>query len=696
MAKSTSSATNKGDRDKWTQTMLDRAKKAFAHDTEQRRKTVDDMKFTFIAGNQWDAHLTALRHNRPCYEFNRVRGLVRRVTGMSLKNKPQIKVRATEDNDTDTADVYNGLIKNIEVQSSAENGYDSAMQWATAGGFGILAVTSDYESDDSFDQRLVIQNVMDPMHYWPDPDAKEFDRSDARYWFVDELVSREEFKERWPTAEMVDFEASPAKDSYAANWAFSESVRIAVYWYIEKEEKTIHLLSDGSIVSAEEFDPIADEMASNVGPNGEPQEPVTVKDSRKVMKPCVYSCLVSGKGKLEEPVKWGGSMIPIVPQWGDFLSVDGTQHFSGMTRFGKDAQTVHNFEVSTMVEVIAKQPNSPLMATPAMVKGFESFYSRMGYEDPPVMLYNHDPLAPGGRPTREPPPVMPVAMASVSQIMTDELKAALGVYDASLGAQSNESSGRAIIARQNEGEVANFVYGDNQVKALKRLGDILVDAIPHYYDADRSIRILGEDGAEKYVRINQPVRDEQTGEVIVKNDLSRGKYDVTVTVGKSFDTARMEMAEVGQVLAAQPGPIGMIGQFMMLKSIDAPGMDEAIKAARRVLVGQGLLEPDQKAGEQPPAPPPPNPKDVADAEKSKADAAKIKAQTDGIELDNAGKAAALQTFGLPVDANGPTGPGALVGTAPGMAPDPLAAMPPGMGGDPGANGGMPPNLPSNF
>lgn len=602
-------------RDAWTQTMLERSCDAFAFDTEQRRKVVEDMKFAFVAGHQWDAHLTAKRRNKPNYEFNRIRQLIRRVTGQQLKNKPEIKVRAVEDNDTDTADVYNGLIKNIEVQSSAENAYDTAFQWACGGGFGVLRVTSDYESHDSFDQCLRIEAVMDPMTVWFDPTARKFDRSDARYVFVTELIPRSEFKRRWPSAEVVDFDAPGQLDRYDQEWWMQDEVRIAEYWYVEKKKKTIYMLSDGSVVDAEEFDPVKDEFAN---PPADPQtgqpafEPVTIKQQREVDVDEVYCALVSGKGQLEEPTKWGGCMIPIVPQWGDLVSIEGKQIYSGMTRFGRDSQTIHNFEMSSMVEVVAKLPNMPLKATPAMVKGLESYYERLGYDDPPVLLYNADPLAPGGSPSREPMAQLPTALANLSAISQDELKATLGIYDASIGARSNESSGRAIMARQNEGDIANFVYIDNQVKALKRLGEILVDAIPHYYDAERSIRILGKDNAEKYIQINKPMIDQQTGETYIENDLSRGKYDVTVTVGKSYDTARMELAETAQAIAQVPGPVGAIGQYLLMKSLDVPGVDEAVAAIRKILVGQGLLEP--KEDEQPPPPLQPNPKDVADAQ----------------------------------------------------------------------------------
>src|SRR5574340_7934 len=618
------------EKDAWTKLMLERASDAMTFDTEQRRQCVEDMKFAFVSGHQWDAHLTAKRRNKPNYEFNRVRQLIRRVTGQQLKNKPEIKCRATEDSDVATAEVLNGMIKNIEVQSSAENAYDRAFQWACGGGFGVLRVKSEYESPDTFDQCWRVEAVLDPMTVFCDPAARKFDRSDARYWFISELIRQSDFEDRWPNDDVVEFGVARTDGDGDLLWCTEDMVRIAEYWYIEKESKTIHLLSDGSVVDAEDFDAYQKEFANPPAapqdpnaPTGTPPQPVfppvTIKSTREVEVDCVYSCPISGTGKLEEPTKWGGSMIPIVPQWGDLISIDGKQVYSGMTRFARDAQTIHNFEMSSMVEVVAKLPNSPLKATPQMIKGFESYYERLGYDDPPVLLYNADPTAPGGSPSREPMAQLPTALANLSSITVDEMKATTGVYDASIGSQGNETSGRAIMARNQQADTANFIYVDNQVKALKRLGEILVDAIPHYYDAERSIRILGPDLAEKYVQINHAVIDPKTGQMVVENDLSRGKYDVTVTVGKSFDTARMEVAETAQALMQVPGPIGAIAGWMLIKSMDVPGMEEAAGWIRHALVQQGIVPPAD--GEAPPQPPPPDPLKEADVAHRQAQAA---------------------------------------------------------------------------
>lgn len=621
-SKKTSKTAASTSRDDFTRTMLDRSSLCFDFDTDQRRMVRDDMKFAFVAGNQWDSHMTKFRANRPCYEFNRIRQLIRRVTGQQLQNKPQIKCRPVESNDVDTAEVYNGMIKNIESQSNAEVAYDTAFQWACGGGFGVIRVVSEYESDSTFDQCLKIKTVYNPLNVYWDPSSKEYDQSDAEFWFFIEDIPLTEFKRRWPNAVAVDFDGP--MDQYDYQWWYQDTVRIAEYWYKEDYDKRLYLLNDGSTVEADEFDAVADQAAS---------EGITVVRERTVKCPKIMSVMVCGTGQLEKPTEWGGKMFPQVVQWGDILTIDGHQIYSSMTRFGKDAQRIHNFEMSTMVEVVAKQPNAPLVATVKMIEGLESYYERLGFDDPPVVIYNVDPAAPNAKPTREPMAQFPVALANIAGMMSDELKAVLNIYDASVGNRSNETSGRAIMARQQEGDTANFVYIDNQIKALRRIGQILVDCIPNYYDTERSIRILGEDGGEKFIKINKPFIDPQTGRPVVLNDLSRGKYDVNVTVGKNFETVRMETLDAATSLSQAQGPMGILGQYLLIQNMDVPGLDEVRKAARKLLITQGLLEPGEK--DAPPPPPQPNPKDVADAQQKLASADKARADAEHTRVETA-------------------------------------------------------------
>src|SRR6185503_9022945 len=250
--------------------------------------------------------------------------------------------------------------------------------------------------------------------------------------------------------------------------------------------------------------------------------------------------------------------------WGDTVNIDGEFFWNGMVRPSRDSQIMINFSQSNRVEVVASQPKAPYMVTATMIQGYENEWQNMAVDNPPVLPYNPDPDSPGG-PARLQPPALPAGWFDLNRQNVENLKATSGVHDASLGNRSNETSGRAILARQHEGDVANFNYSDNIAKAIQYTGVIINDLIDKIYTTEREIRILGEANEERYIRVNRPVWDEAAQRWEKVNDLSKGKYDVTVTVGPSFTTQRMETLAALTDLAQIQGPKGAVFAYGILK-----------------------------------------------------------------------------------------------------------------------------------
>ena len=596
----------------------------------QRNLAVDDFKFIWVAGSQWDNHFGQMRGTRPKYEFNKLRQAVKQVVNDMRMNTPSIKVRANEDGDVEVAEIRQGLIRNIESQSRADEAYDWGGLYAVSCGFGAWRVKTEYVGDDTFDQEIRIERIHNPFSVRFDPSAKALDRSDARYAFVEDAMPTSEFKRRFPKAEISSFDSAMTSD--CRDWYNEKEVRVAEYWKKEPVTKEILLLSDGRVVDAEGFD---EDAAANppVGEDGMPVvEPVTVANRRPVETHKVTMEIVSGKETLEGPFEWPGRYIPLVPVWGDIVHIDGRDQWSGMARSAKDAQILYNAERSNFAEVVATQPSAPFMYTQKQIEGYEREWRDLAVDNAPGLPYNPDPNAPGVMPQRVLPPQMSPGYMAALQLSADDIKGVTGIYDASLGARSNETSGRAIMARKQEGDIANYDYQDNVARAILYTGIIINDLIPHIYDTERQARILGEDGSTDYVTINQPVWNEveQTWDTV--NDIRVGKYDITISTGPSYTTQRMETLDAMMQLAQSQGPMAMLAQYGVLKNMDTPGMDEVREAMRKLLVGQGLLEPSDE--DQPPAPPPPNPKDVAEAEERAARAAKYGAEAEGQAIRN--------------------------------------------------------------
>ena len=624
-----------------------------------------DVKFAFVPDSQWDEWMAKSREGRPCYTVNKVRQAMKQITNDQRQNRPQAKVRAVEGGDQKLAEVRQGIIRNIDSQLDAQRAVDTAFQFAVGGGYGVWRITTSYQDDGGFDQVIQREEIQNPYSVTFDHAAKKKDRRDARFAFVETSFARSAFRARWPDAKLVSVDDTTEGTK---EWFGEHEVIVAEYYYKKTERKEIVLMSDGSVYEAEDIAAAMDELAA---------KGITVQRRRWTDRDCVYHCIVSGAEILEGPKKVPGRFIPLVPVWGELIRIEDKDLFFGAVRFAKDAQRMYNYERSTFIEVLAEQPYSPYFAEAKSVEGYESQYVNMRVKRQPVMFYNGDPSLPnGGKPSREPTPSFPAALAQASMISSDDIKSATGIHDASLGAKSNETSGRAIIARQREGDVANFDYIDNLAYALRYDFEITNDLITEVYDTERQERIIGEDGKEDVVEVNKQVIDEQTGQPIVLNNMSQGRFDMAVTVGPSYTTQRMEAAEALQQLANDPSELGMVAKYGFIMNLDSVGLEDVKKAARMIMVKAGLLE-RGKDDPPPSPPPPPDPKLIADAKKADAQATLYAEQAQGQDLENQETALRL---------------GVQMGEA-GMAPtpEPMPIQPPqgtAPGGLPGAPMGL--------
>lgn len=582
-------------------------------------KASSDIKFVTKPGEQWDAKTKAARGNRPCYEFPKLQGQVRQVVNAQRQARPQGKVRGVEEGDQGLAELMQGICRNIESVSNADMAYDVAFEAAVKGGFGAFRVLTDYRNQDDFDLDIGIKPIFNPFSTKFDPAAIARDRRDAEFAFVEEFMSEDAFKRKHPDADMESFEG----DKDCADWREAGKVRVCEYWWKEPVKRTLLALSNNEVVDADDID--EDTLA---------ESGIKVLRRRTVDGHKVMSVLTNGHEFLGEPTEFPSKFIPIIPVWGNISNIEGEDYFQGIVREAKDAQRLHNVHRSAMIEAVAKAPKAPFMVTKAQIEGYEGMWKRANAEDYPYLIYN---AVAGGpeAPKRSPQADVPAALMQMAAIDADDMKAATGIYDASLGARSNETSGRAIGQRKEQGAVATFHYSDNLSYAIRYLYEILVDMIPRVYDTPRVVRILGADGGEKWKQLYQTVTDEE-GNQHVLNDISKGKYDVAITVGPSYATQRMEAVDTFAQLAGQIGSsfpaIGPLLAYQVISNLDLPGSEEVTAALRKQLVSQGLMAP--KEGEQPPAPPPTDPrieatvrKMMADAARSEADAEHTRAET---------------------------------------------------------------------
>lgn len=553
--------------------MRERYERAVEAERENRLKAIEDYRFVAIPGNQWDESQRKARKGRPCYEIPILRSNWRQVVNDQKKARPGIKVRPVEDGDKEGAELRQGLIRNIESRSNAERVYDKAFELLTASGFGCWRVSTAYSTDDAWDQDLVIEPITDPLtSVWFDPDAKQDDCRDAEYCFVEETLSHEAFERRYPKAMAVDFEPIISSRKYG-DWFGENSVRIVEYIRREPITKTLLLLSDGRTVDSEQAIQMAEQLA---------MEGITVVRERTVNTHKVVSSICTGAEEIEGPNDLIFDRIPVIPAYANRHFVDGTWQWCGMVRPARDPQKLANYNITTGQEALSKQHKAVPVVTVKMLEGanVKALWDSSNAVDVPYLPITPDPTMPGGPSFLSPPPVH-ASFVQFGQMSIDMVKMATGIYDASIGARSNETSGKAIIARQNEGDTATFDYQDALSFSIQSTGELILSALPKVYDTPRVVRVLGVNGSEKQVQLYQ---EDQSGNKL--NDLSAGKYDVTISVGASFDTQRMEFVDAIQAMSQGNPMVAAATGDLVMKAMDFHGSDEAAERLKLLLPPQ--------------------------------------------------------------------------------------------------------------
>jgi len=552
-------------------------------DYENRIYSLEDIRFVNVPGEQWESNMKQERGKRPCYEYNKTKIRCKRVINDMRDNRASGKVRAVEGGDKEIADIYEGLIRNIWNVSHGDNATDYAAEYQVEGGMGCWRVNTVYASDSAFDQDIVVESIENPLSLFCDPTAKEFMKRDAEDWVYTERLSYKVYEERYgKEVDKSNFEGESQFDTQDDDWIDEETVRVAEYWYKVPHKKELWLMEtadEKGETKTTVVDSESDEAAALKKQGFKP------KRTREVETHKIMMCVASGKEILEGPTEWAGHHFPWVMIFGEYKVIENEKFWWGLVRFAKDAQQNYNISKTAIAETIAQAPKTKFWATPSQAEGLTDQWAEAHKKNLPFQMYNPDPRAPGP-PARMGAADIPIALMQQSALDDEDLKDVMGLPDASMGKQSGEKSGRAIYARQQQGEIATFNYKDNMSKGVEWTYEIIIDLIPEIYDTERELRVLGSDGKEAYKRVNQIVYDPDTNKAVRVNDLSTGKYDVTVTTGPAFATQRQEATEIYGAIMDKSPEIRSVAGDLIFKSMDLPYADEIGERLRTMLPPQ--------------------------------------------------------------------------------------------------------------
>ena len=586
-------------------TMRSRFTMAVSAYSESREDELDDLRFE--AGSpdnqwQWPADVLATRGSvqgqtinaRPCLTINKLPQHVHQVTNEQRHNRPSVKVIPVDDNaDVEVAEIFEGVIRHIEYISDADVAYDTACENQVTYGEGYIRVLTKYCDDNSFDQDLYIGRIRNSFSVYMDPTIQDPCGSDAEWCFVTEDMTKAEYERQFPDAAPISsMMQQGVGDSSLSQWLTENTVRVAEYFYFDHTPTKLNLYQ-GNMSAVEGSREDKELKALGLKP----------LKSRMADVKKVKWLKTNGFEVLEEQ-DWAGKFIPVIRVVGNEYEVDGRLYVSGLIRNAKDAQRMYNYWVSQEAEMLALAPKAPFIGYGGQFEGYETQWKTANTTNWPYLEVNPDVTDGAGAvmplPQRAQPPMASSGLLQAKAGASDDIKSSTGQYDSSLGATSNERSGRAILAREKQGDTGTYHYVDNLARAIRHCGRQLVDMIPKIYDTERIARIIGVDGEVKRAKINpsqaEPVKKivDESGIVIEKiYNPSVGKYDVCVSTGPSYMTKRQESLDaMSQLLQGNP-QLWQVAGDLFVKNMDWPGAQEMAKRFAKTIDPKLLSDADE-------------------------------------------------------------------------------------------------------
>lgn len=545
-------------------------------DRINRQEALDDLRFA--AGEQWDPVVLQQRKGLPCLIVNTIPQFTAQLVGDWRQSRKAIKVVPSDNTDSDVASIRGDLIRNIEMESRADRSYDQAFESQTICGDGAFKITVEFAKDDVFDQDIFIRPIEDALSVVWDRFSVDPTGRDAQRVFVDDRIPKTEFTRKWPNAgggsNLVDNDKVDRLS--LLGWVDSESYRVTEYWRMIERQKTLALFEDGKVFEIDD-----ENMGEIIEAHGVPVKTRITWCRYAQMHYCTGTEILAG------PFEYRLNRVPIIRMSGRVTNVSGRRVRYGLVRFMKDPSRLRNFWRSIAAEQLGYAPKAQWIATQSAVEGRQEAFRKAHLTRDPLLIVNDEAVI-GSNIQRIEPPTPQQALFTEVQMNTQDMKDVSGIHDASLGIRSNEVSGKAIMARQREGDVASQTYYDNADGALLEGGDVINQLIPQIYDGTRVIRLIGADEAIKFQRINDPMDPDSV-------DLSIGQYDVALTTGTSYTTRRVEAASA-MMDAIQVWPQLMtVAGDLVAKAQDWPGAEELSERLKKTIPVE-LLDEKEREG----------------------------------------------------------------------------------------------------
>lgn len=490
----------------------------------------------FRSGEQWSEEDRALREGRPCLTIDKMGKYLDKVEGYFRNNPPQANVKARFNATEDDAKIIKGYLRSFLASPKTKACIQTACGHMTTVGYGWIYVNYEKDSPRSFDEYSpVATRVDDPRSVRIDKSSIEADGSDAAWVSLLRTMPRKTAEDRYDEELLTSFDDVP--DEYASQWVKDDQIVVADYWWKEDVDDTLTEITTFDTNQKRRL--FSKELEKLVAGS------YTVLRTAAAKRSVVKMVTVTGAG-IVDYIEWPGSDLPIIPCYGAQVWCGEYKVYTGLVRKAMDIQRLINYYASATAEVTALAPRVPFILAEQQKEGHEAEWDTATVDNFSNLTYKHvDGIATPQR-AQLTSDVSPLLAAITNS--TNDLADVMGIYEASLGQESNQKSGTAIQnASQNSDQVIAIMI-DNGRRAVIRMAQVAVNMLPFLATEERTLRYLSEEGEESEIPVNTGSPVEVTDvKGIDKSavDLSSAVFEVVVEEGESYQTRKQESANGG-------------------------------------------------------------------------------------------------------------------------------------------------------
>lgn len=597
----------------WHKKVLRNFDKAYSNTQSMREQVATAQRFVRVLGAQWEGSTNAgysFEEGRfehyPRFELNKIARECDRIIGEYRQNRISVKFRPKDSEASEAlSEKMNGKFRADYKETAGAEACDNAFDDAVVGGFGCFRLCADDEDkmDPNNEQRRIsLVPVYDPATcVFFDLDSKQYDRSDTMWALEMFSMTPETFKSAYPNANTSSLSRDDTGTQY--DWSAPEAIYVARYYDVRIEKTTVSIWRNPitgatAIYDAEQIKDIIDELEE-----GE----FELINAREVKKRRVYCGLLSGAEWLEEPKRIAGEYIPLIPVYGRRSFVDNQERIEGHAAKAMDAQRLENLMVSMMADNATKAGGdgipivdvdfipAPLMqhwetrnkSRPAFLP-MTSLKDNLGNVVSPAQISGYTPIT-----------EMSPALAGLLQYTGTAIQQITGASQ--FENMPNNVATETVDSIFNRMDTQSYIYMDNMAKSMRWTGVVWLSMAREIYGSDTPMRIVNEDNTDDVTLMNGEVFDRQTGRQVALNDLSQGKYEVTVDVGQSFATRRdSTVKSLTHLLSMVPPntPKHDLLTSIVLDNMDGEGLDDLKEYNRKQLLLSGVVKPRTPEEEQ--------------------------------------------------------------------------------------------------